>query len=269
MKIGGLKIKLKKISAFMSTMLLTGTLLITGGSNALAASNLQSDIEDKINVMIRKTYKIDWNALEDGMTKEDWLDIYSKEIPNWTYNEKEDLMEEYIPFENSTISVESLSNNSKKINERTVLVTVKNEDNIEMTTQKINLNDGPSTIVIDIAANEVMQDDTDILLLDENNRASSTNPYWEIGESGSYGKALHCNRFNGKNGNNKYYPKTYPQALINFVLSDCDYALGKNPSLCANDYSSDNNKRYCSAAPTSKNGKCSTYIGHYNKFHFH
>ncbi len=141
--------------------------------------------------MIRKTYKIDWNALEDGMTKEDWLDIYSKEIPNWTYNEKEDLMEEYIPFENSTISVESLSNNSKKINERTVLVTVKNEDNIEMTTQKINLNDGPSTIVIDIAANEVMQDDTDILLLDENNRASSTNPYWEIGESGSYGKALH------------------------------------------------------------------------------
>lgn len=50
--------KLKKISAFMSTMLLTGTLLITGGSNALAASNLQSDIEDKINVMIRKTYKI-------------------------------------------------------------------------------------------------------------------------------------------------------------------------------------------------------------------
>lgn len=84
---------------------------------------------------------------------------------------------------------------------------MKNEDNIEMTTQKINLNDGPSTIVIDIAANEVMQDDTDILLLDENNRASSTNPYWEIGESGSYGKALHCNRFNGKNGNNKYYQK--------------------------------------------------------------
>lgn len=32
--------KLKKISAFMSTMLLIGTLLITGGSNALAASNL-------------------------------------------------------------------------------------------------------------------------------------------------------------------------------------------------------------------------------------
>lgn len=258
--------KNKKRSTLIS--LLVSIALIITNNYAFANSDSKPEIDNKLNIMIRKTYKVDWNMLENGMTKEQYLEKFRNEVPSWTYNEREDVMEEYVTFENCNIEIENLNSRNKKSSENVALVTVKNEDNIEIASQKINLNNDSNTVIIDIAADEIMQVNNDVLSI-QNSRASSNNPYWSIGEAGAYGKAVHCNRFNGYLGNNKYYNTSHPQSLINFIGSDCDYAVLKNPSLCINDYSSNNSKRYCSASPTSKNGKCSTYIGHYNKFHFH
>lgn len=79
----------------------------------------------------------------------------------------------------------------------------------------------------------------------------------------SYGKYykkgdwVHCNRFNGPWSNNQHLPKTNPQAIINFALSDCDYGATR---YCRNHANC--NQKYRAAY-------CSYKLGHSTKYHKH
>lgn len=81
------------------------------------------------------------------------------------------------------------------------------------------------------------------------------------------GAYVHCNRFNGWLGDGKYYNKSkHPvKAVLNFTQSDCDVALA-NSTACLADYGSN---PYCSTKNTTSAGRCSSIVGHSQKFHMH
>lgn len=85
--------KNKKKGNLILTSFLASMALISTNHYVFATSSPKLNIEDKVNVIIRKTYRVDWNISEDGMNKKDYLEKFANEIPNWTYNEREDMME--------------------------------------------------------------------------------------------------------------------------------------------------------------------------------
>jgi hypothetical protein len=90
------------------------------------------------------------------------------------------------------------------------------------------------------------------------------------GQLPAYKQYVHCNRFNGYQGNGRYYAnEASPQAIKNFFQSDCDVALARS-SNCLKDYLPDADSRYCAIHPYSKNGRCSGFIvNHAVYYHKH
>lgn len=75
-----------------------------------------------------------------------------------------------------------------------------------------------------------------------------------------------CNRFNGSNGNQRYYEDhMYYRAIINFAGSDCDSAASWH---CFSDYTS---SRYCQNwnVDYRSSARCSLLIGHRPLYHAH
>jgi hypothetical protein len=95
------------------------------------------------------------------------------------------------------------------------------------------------------------------------------------GEAGYHYRAVHCNRFNGYQGNGRYYAdKTSSQAVQNFAKSDCDWALALWTTACLADYGPAA-YTYCGGEPQAKNGHCSDWgdinptVEHARYFHMH
>ena len=96
------------------------------------------------------------------------------------------------------------------------------------------------------------------------------------GKRPAHGHQVHCNRFNGYNGDGKYWSsQTSSAALKNFAWSDCDVAFALWVAACALDYSPTASLRYCAGEPSSKRGKCSAWgdlnpaASHSKTFHMH
>jgi hypothetical protein len=93
----------------------------------------------------------------------------------------------------------------------------------------------------------------------------------EDGEIGRPGAYVHCNRFNGPNGNNTYYSNEASSgAITNFYLSDCDRAFFAYN--CVMDYTDSTNCKgllYYGSTRNSNPRDCSTHLGHSIKFHEH
>lgn len=95
------------------------------------------------------------------------------------------------------------------------------------------------------------------------------------GEKPSYGATTHCNRFNGYQGDGKYYADhTSAKAIKNFAYSDCDWALSLWTVACLRDYVNWDEK-YCAGEPKAKNASCSNwadinpFVEHAKYYHMH
>lgn len=93
------------------------------------------------------------------------------------------------------------------------------------------------------------------------------------GEKPKKGDIVSCNRFNGYQGDGKYYSnQASAKAIKNFCNSDCDWALFRSNE-CLKDYNGEASKRYCSLHSSSHYGKCSKIVkngySHSNKYHMH
>ncbi|MBE5108597.1 hypothetical protein IGI01_26140 [Bacillus thuringiensis] len=260
------------ISAALSVMFLS---LIPG--NISHAEKVDSTDSTDITVLFRQTYKVDWSLISEN---EKQKTIESTSVNGWKYNQEEEIFERFVPYENVEVSLENSNESIKTDANGTVKLNHDNDTDKEVVNisvdgvdenleQVVDLSKKEVTIVKDLDISQMLSDSEKDLYNEApkniNTRASSTDPYWSVGESGVYGKRLHCNRFNGPGGNRKYYPNHYPQAWANFAGSDCDYALGRSTN-CLADYGSN---PYCAAAPATKQAKCSTMIGHYNRYHNH
>lgn len=257
------------ISAALSVMLLS---LVPGSISH--AEKVDSKDSTDITVLFRQTYKIDWSTVSES---EKQKTIESTSVNGWSYNKEEEVFERFVPYEDVEVSLENSDESEKTDSDGKVQLNHTNDKELvhislegvnEDLEQKVDLSQDNATIVKDLDISQMLSESEKDLYNEQpsiGTRASSTNPYWSVGESGTYGKRLHCNRFNGPNGDHKYYPNHYPQAWTNFVKSDCDYALGRSTN-CLADYTSN---PYCAASPESKQAKCSTMIGHYNRYHSH
>ena len=132
---------------------------------------------------------------------------------------------------------------------------------------------------IDITSMVIGEGEPDVIFTgspqSEHARAAHNNPFWQNGELGFTGFRLHCNRFNGPWGDNRYYSNhLLVQTMINFTMSDCDFAMGQNILRCINDMIpwADN---YCAAdgsfrgvGASGREATCSTMTHSPRTFHF-
>ncbi|PEL08323.1 hypothetical protein [Bacillus sp. AFS017336] len=251
-------------------------LVVTLIPNKSNAENIDST-NTLIKVLFRQTYAVNWNEVSE-IEKDKTINLFVNGNTGWSYNPDEEVFERFVSLENIEVTLEN-SEESKTTNtngevvlngEGKQLVNISMEGIDDNLSQIVDFSQNEVNIIKEMDISQMLKDSEKDLYTEKpsstsNTRASSTDPYWEIGEEGHYGDRLHCNRFNGPAGNGKYYPNYYPQAAINFIMSDCDYSLGRSKR-CLADYTSD---KYCAASPSSKQGKCSTFIGHYNRFHNH
>lgn len=86
-----------KLKTLFSSVVLATTIFSGFGFTQVSAATSGLS-EDGIDVKIRLTHKVDWNYLEEDTTKEEFINELSANS-NWTYNETEDVMEEYVPYE--------------------------------------------------------------------------------------------------------------------------------------------------------------------------
>ncbi|MEH7455586.1 hypothetical protein [Gottfriedia acidiceleris] len=251
-------------------------LVITSIPITSNAENIDST-NTLIKVLFRQTYKVDWNEVSDS-EKNNTINLISNGDTGWNYNPDEDIFERFVTQENVEVSIENCeeSKTANKNGEVVLNGDGKNLVNISVEgidddlSQIVDFSQNEVSIIKEMDISQMLKDSERDIYTEEpstklSSRATSTDPYWKIGEPGHYGDRLHCNRFNGPLGNGKYYPDYYPQAAINFIMSDCDYSLGRS-TRCLADHTSN---KYCAASPSSKQGKCSTFIGHYNRFHKH
>ncbi|WP_088011228.1 hypothetical protein [Gottfriedia acidiceleris] len=166
-----------------------------------------------IKVLFRQTYKVDWNVVSEN-EKNKTINLISSGDTGWSYNPDEDIFERFVSPENVEVSIEN-SEESKIANNNGEVVL--NGDGKKLVNISVDGIDDDLSQVVDFSQNEVsiikemdisqmLKDAEKDLYTEEpssklNARASSTNPYWEIGETGHYGDRLHCNRFNGPLGN--------------------------------------------------------------------
>ena len=256
----------KIVSIVCSLSILVGVVSLT----AFAATPSMN--EQTVDVKFRQV--ID---LPDGTDKELIERVMEAgAVTGWTYNVAEQRFERLVNYDDVEISFDGNTIEPDANGKMTVLS--QSDDTIEVVaydpmidktyTQLISGDSDNSTVVFDLDISKMfsIDQDNESVKKDDLSRASSTNSYWSDGEKGVYGYRLHCNRFNGWMGDGRYYSSNVsPQALLNFFGSDCDWALGSY-SYCLADYGPN---PFCAATPSSKQGSCSTLMGHYNRFHMH
>ncbi|UJZ87267.1 hypothetical protein L3V65_13750 [Heyndrickxia coagulans] len=101
-----------------------------------------------------------------------------------------------------------------------------------------------------------------------NDNSGTTSLGQKNGDLPHKGDIVACNRFNGYQGNGRYYSnESSKQALKNFYQSDCSEALVLS-SQCLRDHGPAK-LRYCSLVSSSHYGKCSKITNHSTRYHKH
>ncbi|MFS0598874.1 hypothetical protein AB1L16_19395 [Peribacillus frigoritolerans] len=167
--------------------------------------------------------------------------------------------------EDIKIETEQLSASGKnsKEDEQKLSTTVEVSNEPIVIEEYINLNH-----ILNSMGKETSNDTTENTAVsnDQVGEMKAKAPYLDDKQLPSRGRALHCNRFNGFQGDGKYYEDEASWAAVrNFFQSDCDVSLGKS-NKCLADYGSN---PYCAAKPASKNGHCGDIVGHANGYHKH
>jgi hypothetical protein len=157
--------------------------------------------------------------------------------------------------------------------EKTVGVKV---DGVNYEDRKVTLNKGNvSTIESIIDVNELqnnmgsepaVEEDTDSETAPDNLGVTSIGQ--SDGQLPKKGDIVACNRFNGYQGNGRYYSnEASAQAVKNFFQSDCDVALA-NSVQCLRDHGPAS-WRYCSLVSSKNYGQCSKMKSHSTRYHKH
>lgn len=166
--------------------------------------------------------------------------------------------------------------NSLVINGEDIAIVGDGEFSITEETEELDIefNANGQTLNTTVKINNDLNEIDIIKTLDFNDFISDMNPeeientispMSEVGEKQYPGDYVHCNRFNGIFSDNVYWPSYHPQAIKNFVSSDCDLAF--TAYACWNDFTSDTNCRGLQAAYNYTN--CSKALGHTQRFHWY
>ncbi|WP_348620196.1 hypothetical protein [Paenibacillus polymyxa] len=240
-----------------------------------------------LQVQFRQTLNIPTNISEKEMT--DLIPIMN--TTGWEYNAIENIFERFVAYEGLEVATQDNANSVPYDTKTTdikgnVVISSPAEDqfNIKITDPKSKLsfnkklnasNSENGSIIIDVDFSSMLANDAQYMLqksgADISPMASSTDPYWVAGELGYTGKRLHCNRFNGPNGDNRYWSHFSAQGLKNFVGSDCDTSASVTLACLADDIPALPN--HCEAGiapdkPNSKEATCSGEQGLSRYFHF-
>lgn len=257
------------------TSIIASILIISNVVNIFGADKSNSKLnEQNIEVKFRQAIDIPDEFLNDKNSMQEMIQV--GKLTDWQYNVSEQRFERFVSYDNLEISV---NDNIVDDDNGKVRVLSNSNDDVKVSVydpildktynQIIDGNSDDNVVTFDLDISSMFSLDQDNKTLNKENnlqKASSTDPYWSDGELGFYGDRLHCNRFNGWQGDGRYYSNELsPKAVINFFQSDCDIALGSYTK-CLADYTSN---PFCAASPQSKQGSCSTLIGHYNRFHKH
>jgi hypothetical protein len=205
-------------------------------------------------------------SIEDNL-----IEMYTSS--GWSWNQKDYQFERQVVYADADMIIngKNVSTDSKGQAEVKVedgdVVRVKSLVGQEEVSKKVN---GGDEIIIteNICVNDVIKKMDNPTITE-----STIDGEVQIGqrdkELPNKGDVVTCNRFNGPNGDGKYYSDRFSyQALKNFYMSDCDRALAKSAA-CLADYLPDASKRYCSLYSPSHYGKCSSIIGHSTRYHRH
>lgn len=242
----------------MSSLLLIGLMLIS----TLVPTLVQAEDINQANlpVKVRQTLSVD--PIVDDELFDEVIDLYTDK--GWIYNQELNQLERIIDVTENE-DIEFLVENIEDRN----IVKVSEDLSVLNIQQSSRENIDNEIIIYDLPIDGMFDDgEEQIPKLQYEPKASTTNPYWEDGERGVTGYLVHCNRFNGPYGDYRYYSKSNAQAYTNFVESDCDFGFVASGFKCVKDYIP-GLSNYCAAYPASKQGSCSSDIGHSRKFHFH
>lgn len=302
---------MKKMKLFTSVLLATTFVTATYSLASIASANsdlpktntsklVSVNEENKgvsashnINVKFRQIMKVPSNATANEL---DEL-IPLMQTTGWEYNKLENIFERFVSYKGIEISLNNSTNNTKGLltqskqdtnalkTDSKGTVTI---DSYEQNTSSLSLsitdpssdmtftakanNNGEVVIDLDVSS---MVDDTTVSQLPRkggiSTNADRNNPYWSVGELGYTGKRLHCNRFNGPHGDNRYYSHSSVQGLQNFVGSDCDMSFLNSTVCLADDIPGMANHCEAGIPPTqagSKEATCSGDQGLSRYFHF-
>ncbi|MCY8539669.1 hypothetical protein [Bacillus haynesii] len=212
------------------------------------------------------------------------IDVYTS--GGWQLNEELNQLERDVAYEGEIIEVDGQKVKTDKNGE--AVINVDKQDDVEISaenlltnnkqTKEIELNSKEEETIIyeNIDLSEIIEDmgEGDELTEGAEVDVDSDEADGEVQVGGltngvkpKHGAYVHCNRFNGFQGDGKYCNKSkHPvKATINFFQSDCDVALAKSTK-CLKDYTK---SPYCSTKNTSTAGKCSSIVKHSKYYHKH
>ncbi|AWB43763.1 hypothetical protein DCC85_05690 [Paenibacillus sp. CAA11] len=225
------------------------------------------------------------------LSSEELNDLVSTmQITGWEYNALENIFERYVNYEGLNVSASGtdglVQNTATTDQEGKVVLPAPSgeelqlqisdpETNMKFTRDIHTGNVDSGSVTIDLDYTSMLENDAKYMLHKSGSSispmASSTNPYWSEGEAGVTGKRLHCNRFNGPKGDNKYWSHFSVQGLKNFVGSDCDTSASVTLACVADDLPLVPNHCEAGIAPNKANSKeatCSGEQGLSRYFHF-
>ncbi|MBG9929463.1 MULTISPECIES: hypothetical protein [Priestia] len=269
----------KKVSTILSKLLvmfMLGITTLVSAQAAYAESDTSSQAEIELIRVLKFTVSSD--QLNDELIKmyesDDWEYDGSAFVKKVKYQDDKLKVdgEELSPNEQGKYVVDIEGDSIEK----TVGVKV---DGVNYEDRKINLHKGTvSTIESIIDVNELQnnmgseasieEDTVDTDSPDSTDNLGVTSIGQSDGELPSKGDIVACNRFNGYQGNGKYYSnEASAQAVKNFFQSDCDVALA-NSVQCLRDHGPAS-LRYCSLVSSSHYGQCSKMKSHSTRYHKH
>lgn len=234
-------------------------------------STIIANAEEKENSNVKVKRVVNQCLYVGPSVEDEIIEMYTSS--GWSWNEKDNQLERQVVYGNTdmvindeTVSTDSTGQAEVKVEDGDV-VRVKSLVGENEVTKKVN---GGDEIVVNenICVNDVMKKMDDPTI--SNNE---TDGETQIGQSNGQlpkrGDVVSCNRFNGPNGDGRYYSNRFSaKALKNFKWSDCDRALLKSTK-CLADYSPNVSKRYCSLYSPVHYGQCSKLIGHSTRYHRH
>lgn len=251
---------------YLLVMAMATFLAMNSASPIIASAVEKETVDIKIKKVVNQCLYVG-PGIEDEI-----IEMYTSS--GWVWNEKDNQFERQVVYSNSDMVVndeivvtDSEGNAKVEVNDGDV-IRIKSYDGQQEVSKEV---DGVDELLINenIYVNDIIKKMDNLTVANDITDGETQKIGQNDKELPKKGDIVTCNRFNGPNGDGRYYKNKFSaKAIKNFFRSDCDRALSKY-IYCFKDYLPDHSKRYCSLYSPSHYGKCSKLISHSTRYHRH